>query len=88
MLFIHGLGSSSAVWKNQLEVLKKRYQLITKQLINRVILIDVPTKQTGMSLFNSLFLKMLERDLPRVVKDHYKKMTRDERLGGNNNELF
>lgn len=32
LLFIHGLGSSSAVWKKQLEVLKEDYQLITVDL--------------------------------------------------------
>ena len=136
LLFIHGLGSSSAVWKKQLEALKQDYQLMTvdlyghgnntktpsdisikqtakiiseeirekelsnitivghslggliaieladhnKHIIDRLILIDVPTKQTGMTLFNSLFLKILEKDFPRVVKEHYKKMTRDERL--------
>ncbi len=138
VLFIHGLGSSSAVWGKQLEVLKEDYQLITvdlyghgnntktssdisikqaakniseeirekelsnitivghslggliaievadynKHFIDRLILIDVPTKQTGMTLFNSLFLKMLEKDFSRVVKEHYKKMTQDERLLG------
>lgn len=136
VLFIHGLGSSSAVWKKQLEILKEDYQLITvdlhghgnnikipndisikqtakliaqelreielsnitivghslggliaieiadenQKLIDRVVLIDVPTKQTGLRFFNSLFLKMLKRDFPMVVKEHYKKMTRNERL--------
>jgi pimeloyl-ACP methyl ester carboxylesterase len=51
LLFIHGLGSSSAVWKKQLEALKQDYQLITVDLYghgnNTKTPSDISIKQTA-----------------------------------------
>ena len=136
ILFIHGLGSSSTCWDEQVSRLSEKFKLITidlyghgqnknlsqnisisqtaekiaeqlrnrnmknislvghslgglivleltkqnQDLVDKIILVDTPTKQTGLSIMNYLFLKLIESNYETVVKEHYKKMTEDEDL--------
>lgn len=136
VLFVHGLGSSSTCWDEQVSRLPEKFKLITidlyghgqnknlpqnisisqtaekiaeqlrnrnmknislvghslgglivleltkqnQDLVDKIILVDTPTKQTGLSIMNYLFLKLIESNYETVVKEHYKKMTEDEDL--------
>ena len=50
------------------------------QSVDRLILMDVPTKQTGIALLNWLFLKTLKKNFQTVVGEQFKKMTDDKLL--------
>lgn len=50
------------------------------ELVDKLILVDTPTKQTSFKLMNYLFLELIKKDYETVIKEHYKKMTDNEEL--------
>lgn len=136
ILFIHGLGSSSTCWDEQVSRLSEKFKLITvdlyghgqnknlpqnisisqtaekiaeqlrnrnmknislvghslgglialeltkqnQDLVDKIILVDTPTKQFGLSVMHYLFLKLIENNYETVVREHYKKMTENQAL--------
>lgn len=50
------------------------------KLVDKLILVDTPTKQTGFKLMNHLFLELIKKDYETIIKEHYKKMTKDQEL--------
>lgn len=50
------------------------------KLVDKLTLVDTPTKQTGFKLMNYLFLELIKKDYETIIKEHYKKMTKNEEI--------